>query len=185
MYVPVDAGLVLVKDAVAMRDAFSLVPPYLRTDGNTRGVQGPTWFSEYGAEQTRPFRALKVWAALRYFATDGYRELIEHDIKLAEHLAERVRRTAGYEVWEPTSLSIVCFRAVPPELGDRDEAIDAFNKRLLEDLQLSGDGFMSGTVLNQRFWLRACIVNPIASTSDVDAVFDTVCAIASRLSGEP
>jgi aromatic-L-amino-acid decarboxylase len=185
MYVPVDAGLVLVKDAVAMRDAFSLVPPYLRTDGNMRGVQGPTWFSEYGAEQTRPFRALKVWAALRYFATDGYRELIEHDIKLAEHLAERVRHTAGYEVWEPTSLSIVCFRAVPPELGDRDEAIDAFNKRLLEDLQLSGDGFMSGTVLNQRFWLRACIVNPIASTSDVDAVFDTVCAIASRLSGEP
>jgi glutamate/tyrosine decarboxylase-like PLP-dependent enzyme len=150
-----------------------------------RGVQGPTWFSEYGAEQTRPFRALKVWAALRYFATDGYRELIEHDIKLAEHLAERVRRTAGYEVWEPRSLSIVCFRAVPPELGDRDEAVDAFNKRLLEDLQLSGDGFMSGTVLNQRFWLRACIVNPIASTSDVDAVFDTVCATASRLNGEP
>ena len=182
MYVPVDAGLVLVKDAVAMRDAFSLVPPYLRTDGNMRGVQGPTWFSEYGAEQTRPFRALKVWAALRYFGTDGYRELIEHDIEVAEHLAERVRRTDGYEVWEPTSLSIVCFRAIPRELADRHEAIDAFNKRVLEDLQLSGDGFLSGTVLNQRFWLRACIVNPTASTADIDAVFDAVRATASRLS---
>ncbi len=55
LYVPVDAGLVLVRDARAMRDTFSLVPPYLRTDDNMLGVQGPPWFSEYGIEQTRPF----------------------------------------------------------------------------------------------------------------------------------
>lgn len=174
MYVPVDCGLVLVKDAIAMRDAFSLVPPYLRTDGNMRGVQGPTWFSEYGAEQTRPFRSLKVWAAIRYFGVEGYRALIDHDLDLAEYFANRVRAADGFALWEPTSLSIICFRAIPPELGNRNEDIDALNKRILEHVQMSGNGFLSGTVLNERFWLRACVVNPLATTTDIDTVFDAV-----------
>jgi glutamate/tyrosine decarboxylase-like PLP-dependent enzyme len=177
MYLPVDAGLVMVRNSVAMRNAFSLVPSYLRTDGNLRGVQGPTWFSEYGPEQTRPFRALKVWAALRYFGVDGYRELIDHDLALADHLAHRVRSTPDFALWEPTSLSIVCFRVVPPRSND---SVDALNKQILEDLQLGGDGFLSGTTLGGRFWLRACIVNPLATTSDIDAVFDAVRAALAR-----
>ena len=180
MYVPVDAGLVLVRDAVAMRNAFSMVPSYLRTDGNLRGVQGPTWFSEYGPEQTRAFRALKVWAALQHFGLEGYRELLEHDVALAEHLAQRVRDEAGYVLWEPTSLSIVCFRAAPEALADRDDETDTLNRRILEDVQLSGTGFLSGTSFDDRFWLRACIVNPRATTSDVDAVFAAVQAAFGR-----
>jgi aromatic-L-amino-acid/L-tryptophan decarboxylase len=62
--IPVEAGLVLVKDAEAMRDAFSLVPAYLRTDGSPTGVGGLAWFSEYGFQQTRGFRALKATARL-------------------------------------------------------------------------------------------------------------------------
>ena len=180
MYVPVDAGLVLVRHASAMRDAFSLVPPYLRTDGNLRGVQGPTWFSEYGPEQTRPFRALKVWAALRFFGRDGYRRLIEHDLELARHLADRIRSTLEFELWEPTSLSIVCFRATPAELRDRSADLDSLNRQLLEDVQLGGEGFLSGTMLNGSFWLRACVVNPRASVTDIDAVFNAIQAALRR-----
>jgi len=180
MYVPVDAGLVLVRHAAAMRDAFSLVPPYLRTDGNLRGVQGPTWFSEFGPEQTRPFRALKVWAALRFFGREGYRRLIEHDLELARHFAQRVRSTPGLELWEPTSLSIVCFRATPAALEDRPADRDALNRQLLADVQLGGEGFLSGTTLNGGFWLRACVVNPRATVPDIDAVFDAVTAALDR-----
>jgi aromatic-L-amino-acid decarboxylase len=174
LYVPVDAGLVLVRDAQAMRDTFSLVPPYLRTDGNERGVQGPPWFSEFGSEQSRPFRALKVWAALRHFGVDGYRELIAHDVALAKHLADRVRATPGLQLWEPQGLSVVCFRAVPPAHAGRDEAIDAHNREVLQSVQLEGAAFLSSTVLDGRFYLRACIVNPRAEIADVDAVFDAV-----------
>jgi aromatic-L-amino-acid/L-tryptophan decarboxylase len=174
MYVPVDAGMVLVRDGSLMREAFSLVPPYLRTDGNLKGVQGPTWFSEYGPEQTRPFRALKVWAALQYFGVDGYRSLLEHDLQLARHLADRVRAAKEFLLWEPTGLSIVCFRALPEGVRGNPEAADALNRRLLETLQLSGAGFLSGTVVDGRFWLRACIVNPLATQLDIDAVFDAL-----------
>jgi glutamate/tyrosine decarboxylase-like PLP-dependent enzyme len=178
LYVPVDAGLVLIRDTDTMRDTFSLVPPYLRTDGDLHGVQGPPWLSEYSTEQTRPFRALKVWAAMRYFGLDGYRSLIEHDLSLARHLTQRVRDEPDLELWAPQGLSIVCFRIVPAELRDADDRLDALNRAALRDLQLSGRGFFSSTILNGRVWLRACIVNPRATEADLDAVLGEVRARA-------
>ena len=186
LYVPVDAGLVLVRNGHAMRDALSLVPPYIRTDDNVHGVQGPPWLSEYSLEQTRPFRALKVWAALRYFGLDGYRALITHDLAMAHHLADRVRATPGFELREPQGLSVVCFRAVPTE-GDwrgTEAALAALNRAVLNDVQLSGAGFVSSTVIDGRFWLRACIVNPRATAADVDAVFDAVRSGVERAARE-
>jgi glutamate/tyrosine decarboxylase-like PLP-dependent enzyme len=66
LYVPVEAGLVLARDGRHLRSAFSLVPPYLRTDGDPHGVGGPPWFSEFGFQQSRGFRALKVWMTLKF-----------------------------------------------------------------------------------------------------------------------
>lgn len=174
MYVPVDAGMVLIRSATSMRDTFSLVPPYLRSDDDQHGVHGPPWLSEYGSEQTRPFRALKVWMALRYFGTSGYARLIAHDIAMARYLADRVRATPELELREPQGLSIVCFRAVPAALDADDAAIDALNQRVLASLQLGGRAFLSGTVLHGRSWLRACIVNPGTMPEDADAMLDAV-----------
>jgi glutamate/tyrosine decarboxylase-like PLP-dependent enzyme len=174
MYVPVDAGMVLIRDGNHMRDTFSLVPPYLRSDDDRHGVHGLPWLSEYGSEQTRPFRALKVWMALRYFGTSGYAELIAHDIAMARRLASRVRETSGFELWEPQGLSIVCFRAVPASLAGDDAAIDALNQRVLAALQLGGKAFLSSTTLHGRLWMRSCIVNPGTMPEDIDAVFDAV-----------
>jgi aromatic-L-amino-acid/L-tryptophan decarboxylase len=165
LYVPVDAGVVLVRDPAVMRNAFSLVPPYLRTDGDEHGVHGPPWYSEFGMEQTRPFRALKVWMTLRYFGVDGYRTLLTHDVAMARRLAGLVRATPGLELWEPQGLSIVCFRA---------DGTDDRNLSILADLQLSGNAFISSTVLDGRFWLRACIVNPRMTEPDVDALLSAV-----------
>jgi aromatic-L-amino-acid decarboxylase len=174
MYVPVDAGVVLVRDAKLMRDTFSLVPPYLRSDDDRHGVQGPPWLSEYGSEQTRPFRALKVWMALRYFGTSGYAALIAHDIAMARRLAALVRETPGFELWEPQGLSIVCFRANPASMKGDDAAVDALNQRVLASLQLGGKAFLSSTVLRGRTWLRSCVVNPGTMPGDIDAVFAAV-----------
>jgi glutamate/tyrosine decarboxylase-like PLP-dependent enzyme len=174
LYVPVEAGLVLVRDARAMRAAFSLVPPYLRTDGSATGVGGPPWFSEYGFQQTRAFRALKVWMALRHHGLAGYRRAIARDLALAERLAARLRAAADFELHEPQSLSIVCFRHAPAGARGVPQALDAHNRALLARVQLGGRAFLSGTVMNDRFWLRACIVNPRASESDVDLLPDLV-----------
>jgi aromatic-L-amino-acid/L-tryptophan decarboxylase len=170
LYVPVEAGLVLVRDAQAMRSAFSLVPPYLRTDGNPSGVGGLPWFSEYGFQQTRGFRALKVWMALKHRGLDGYRAAIDHDIELARRLADAVRQTPDLELFEPQGLSVVCFRYASPS-SDKDlPAANALNQRILEKIQLGGEAFLSGTVVGGKFWLRACIVNHRATSADIDAL---------------
>jgi aromatic-L-amino-acid/L-tryptophan decarboxylase len=181
LYVPVEAGFVLVRDAQAMRDAFSLVPPYLRTDGDEAGVQGPPWFSEFGVQQTRGFRALKVWMALKHHGLDGYRRMIEHDLAMADHLAARVSAEPEMELLEPRGLSIVCFRLAPERLASDEAALDALNRAVLTRVQLGGRAFVTGTVVRGRFWLRACIVNHRTVAADVDAMVDAVLDAATRL----
>ena len=176
LYIPVEAGLVLVRDAEAMRSAFSLVPPYLRTDGNPTGVGGLPWFSEYGFQQTRGFRALKVWMALKHHGLGGYRRAIDHNIELAEYLAELIRGSSDLELFEPQSLSIVCFRYSPKGMRSEREAVDALNKRLLERIQLGGEAFLSGTLMNDAFWLRACIVNFRTGREDIEALVELTLA---------
>lgn len=174
LYVPVEAGLVLVRHGEAMRAAFSLVPPYLQTDGNLEGVGGLPWFSEYGFQQTRGFRALKIWMALQYHGLAGYRQAIDRDIDHARALTDAIRGASDFRLFEPPGLSIVCFRYAPA--GDRTapEALDALNKQLLERLQLAGQVFLSSTTLEGRFWLRACFVNPLATDEDVAGILDAV-----------
>jgi glutamate/tyrosine decarboxylase-like PLP-dependent enzyme len=187
LYVPVEAGLILVRDRDLMRATFSLVPAYLRTDDNAEGVAGPPWFSEYGFQQTRSFRALKVWMALQYHGLAGYRAAIEHDLELAADLADSLRRTTDFELLEPQTLSIVCFRYRPSDRVTDAAFVDALNKAALERLQLSGTYFLSSTTIDDRFWLRACIVNPRATRDDVLSILDAVreCARAVTIDRAP
>jgi aromatic-L-amino-acid decarboxylase len=180
LFVPVEAGLVLVRDAEAMRSAFSLVPPYLRTDGSTSGVGGPPWFSEYGFQQTRGFRALKVWMAMQQFGLDGCKAAIEDNLTLARYLADHVRSAPDLALMAPPSLSVVCFRFLSPSQRD-EEAVAALNRTLLERLQLGGEAFLTSTELRGRFVLRACIVNYRSTRADIDRMLDAVRRIGREL----
>lgn len=167
MYVPVEAGLSLVRDGAAMRDAFSLVPPYIRTEGNSAGVLGLPWFSEYGFQQTRGFRALKVWMALKFYGVDGYTASIDRDLSLADRLATKVRQSADLQLVAEPSLSIVCFRFAPTSLRNDEEKLNQLNQRLLEVVQVSGNAFLSSTTINGVFCLRACVINHRSTEQDI------------------
>ncbi|MDT5025135.1 MAG: aromatic-L-amino-acid/L-tryptophan decarboxylase, partial [Micromonosporaceae bacterium] len=180
LYVPVDAGLILIRDKQLARDAFSLVPPYLRTDDDPAGVGGPVWFSEYGFDQTRPFRALKVWLMLKHLGVVGYRDLITHDIAVADRLAAAVTAAPDLELLA-RGLSVVCFRCRPAGWNGDDEAFDAVNRQVLSAVQLGGGSFLAGTSVNGVFALRACVVNPGSSATDADAVVADVRARLSQL----
>lgn len=165
LYVPVDAGLVLVRDGSVARDTFSLVPPYLRTEGDA------PWFTEFGLEQTRPFRALKVSMQLRHLGRRGYRELIERDLAVAEQLRDAVTAAPDLELLG-SGMSIVCFRHRPG--GMASDELDEHNRAVLNAVQLGGRSFLAGTVVDGVFALRACIVNPLTSSADALAIIDDV-----------
>ena len=195
MFVPVEAGLVLVRDGEAMRSAFSLVPPYIRSQGSAGEVYGLPWFSEYGFQQTRGFRALKVWMAMQQLGVSGYKAVVEENIALAKYLADRVRSAADFELMAPPGLSVVCFRyvvasasagtdAAAPDAAtaiDREAAAAAMNRAILERLQLSGEAFITSTELRGRFVLRACIVNYRSTREDVDRMLEAIRAIGREL----
>jgi aromatic-L-amino-acid decarboxylase len=150
------------------------VPPYLRTDGRAAGVGGPPWFSEFGVQQTRGFRALKVWMALKHHGRAGYAEAITRDMALARYLASRIEAADDLELAAPQSLSVVCFRYAPAALRATPERTDAVNRAALEILQLGGRAFVSSTTLGGRFALRACLINPRATRADLDLLVDAV-----------
>jgi glutamate/tyrosine decarboxylase-like PLP-dependent enzyme len=177
--VPVEAGLVLIRHSEAQRAAFSLVPPYLRTDGSQTGVGGPPWFSEYGFQQTRGFRALKVWMSLLHYGLEGYRAAINRTLDLAASLTEMLRQAEDFEVCEPQNLGIVCFRFRPRTNGSGGEPdLDRVNRVALERMQLAGEAFVSSTSLNGLFWLRACVLNPRTTIDDLHALLGAVRAAA-------
>jgi glutamate/tyrosine decarboxylase-like PLP-dependent enzyme len=167
LYAPVDAGLVLLRDGAVARDTFSLVPAYLRTDEDEDGPGGPVWFSEYGLEQTRPFRALKVWMQLRHLGRDGYRRLIAADLATAGVLRRAIEASSDFELLA-SGLSVVCFRHRPAGMdpagtdpaGLDPAGLDRHNQAVLKAVQLGGRAFLAGTSVDGVFALRACIVNP-------------------------
>jgi aromatic-L-amino-acid/L-tryptophan decarboxylase len=180
LYVPVDAGLVLFGDLAAAREAFSLIPPYLRTDDDPAG--GP-WFSEYGFDQTRPFRALKIWMAIQNLGLDGYRELITNDLRIAACLRDAVSAAPDLELMAG-GLSVACFRYRPPDWPpDPGALLDELNRRLVRNVQQGGRAFVAGTTVRGQFALRACVVNPGTTRSDVGVLLDEVRACGRQLAG--
>ena len=167
LYVPVDAGALLVRDPERLRDAFSLVPAYLRAEPDAAGMTDAPWLSEYGPEQTRPLRALRVWASLASTGKDGYRALIDHDLDLAGLLAARVRDHPALTL-EAAGLSIVCFRY----RAARDS--NQIQEQIARRIQLSGESFLTTTDLGGRTVLRTCFVNPLTTADHVDALIDLV-----------
>ena len=129
---------------------------------------GLPWFSEYGFQQTRGFRALKVWMALRFHGVDGYTASIERDLALADRLARSVRQSGDLQLVTEPSLSIVCFRFAPTPVRHDQEKLNELNKRLLEAVQLGGGAFLSSTTVNGAFCLRACVINHHSTEQDLD-----------------
>src|SRR5713101_3354256 len=109
-----------VSDGRVLRDTFSLVPPYLRTEEG-KGFGGLPWFSEYGFQQTRGFRALKHWMVLEIAGRAGVQALVKRHNALSQDLSEMIKEEPDFELLAPVTLSAVCFRYAPSTLG-ADEA---------------------------------------------------------------
>jgi glutamate/tyrosine decarboxylase-like PLP-dependent enzyme len=173
LYAPLEAGCVLVRDAERLRAAFSYHPPYYHFD------EQATNYVDYGLQNSRGFRALKVWLAVKQVGAAAYRQMIADDIGLARAMADAIGRTDHLQL-VTCQLSITTFRYVPPDLRSRigeedaERQIDAINRDILDRIQGGGEAFVSNAVVGGRFVLRACIVNFHTSPRDVEALVDIV-----------
>jgi glutamate/tyrosine decarboxylase-like PLP-dependent enzyme len=173
LYAPLEAGCALVRDPERLRAAFAYHPPYYHFD------ERATNYVDYGPQNSRGFRALKVWLAFKQAGAAAYRQMIADDIALARAMADTIARHQELELVS-CALSITTFRYVPPELRSQigeeaaEREIDAINRDVLDRIQRGGEAFVSNAVVGGRFVLRACIVNFHASRRDAEAVPDIV-----------
>jgi aromatic-L-amino-acid/L-tryptophan decarboxylase len=170
LYAPLEAGCVLVRESEYLRDAFSYHPPYYHFDEDTLASIN---YYEYGPQNSRGFRALKVWLALRQAGREGYEGMISDDIQLAQELYRIVETQLELQAFTQ-DLSITTFRYVPPDLLPGSQEIESYlnalNAGLLTRLQKSGEAFLSNAVIGETFVLRACIVNFRTSLEDIEAL---------------
>jgi aromatic-L-amino-acid/L-tryptophan decarboxylase len=178
LYAPVEAGCVLVRRPADLVRTFSYHPGYYHFD------EGVTNYFDYGPQNSRGFRALKVWLVLQSVGRSGCLKMIEDDISLARALHALVDAHPDFEAISQ-HLSITTFRFVPRDLDriatpQREEYLQRLNQALLARVERSGEAFLSNAVVGGRFALRACVVNFRTSLEDIESLLP----LLSRLGGE-
>ncbi len=166
LLVPMDCSVLWTRRPDALRDAFSLVPEFLRAGEDVVSL------SEYSHVLGRRFRALKLWAVLRCYGREGLQGLIREHVRLAGLFESWVRAEPGWEVVAPRHFSLVCFR-----LQGSDEA----NEALLERVNAGGAVFLSHTRLGGRYVLRLAVGNARTTEEDVRLAWDVLRREARQL----
>ena len=183
LYAPLEAGCALVRNPAALRNAFSYHPPYYSFEVEAMN------YLDIGPQNSRGFRALKIWLALQHAGAAGYREMIQDDIILARHLYELASDHPELEAITH-NLSITTLRYVPQELRaslgcpQTEDYLNQLNQRLLAAIEKSGEAFISNAVIAGKYALRFCIVNFRASTGDIEAMPQLVVRLGRQAHAE-
>jgi glutamate/tyrosine decarboxylase-like PLP-dependent enzyme len=178
LYAPLEAGCALVRRRRDLLRAFSYHPSYYHFDTEV------TNYFDYGPQNSRGFRALKVWLALREVGWSGYTQMIGDDMRLSQHLFGLARQHPEFEACTQ-HLSIATFRYVPRDLQAprgtpaTEAYLQRLNQEILSRAERSGEAFLSGAIVDGRFVLRACIVNFRTSIADVEMLLSLLARLGA------
>jgi len=173
LYSPLEAGCTLVKNPQHLLDTYSSHPEYYHFD-KTEQVSALNYY-EYGLQNSRGFRALKVWMTLQQVGRNGYVKMIGEDIELSELFFELAD---NHEELEAVSqnLSITTLRYVPLDTDQEDENnetyLNTLNEKLLNALELGGEVFLSNAIVHEKYCLRSCIVNFRTTKKDIEEIIE-------------
>ncbi|MBZ5514544.1 MAG: aminotransferase class V-fold PLP-dependent enzyme [Acidobacteriia bacterium] len=185
LYAPVEAGCALVRNRGDLFKTFSHRPPYYHFPEH-EGEESVNYF-EHGMQNSRGFRALKVWLALRQVGREGYVRMVADDVRLAQALYRIAQEDPELEAITQ-GLSITTFRYVPRGLkaGSQgtEEYLNKLNEELMTRLQAGGETFVTNAVIRGKFVLRACFVNFHSTLADVEALPGIVTRIGAEVDKE-
>jgi glutamate/tyrosine decarboxylase-like PLP-dependent enzyme len=178
MYLQYEVGCTLVRNGELHRNAFALTPHYL--EHTSRGIGGgDLWFSVYGVELSRAFRALKVWMSIQEHGIDKFGRLIHQNVEQARYLQKLVDGSSALELVADVPMNIVCFRYKGGLSGSED--LDTLNKELLLRLHEGGVAAPSYTVIGGKYALRVCITNHRSTREDFDIFVQEVLRLGKEL----
>lgn len=151
LFTPFDLSILYCRDMPTLKRAFSLVPEYLKTSDEETVKNG----MDYGIQLGRRFRALKLWFVMRYFGREGMIDRLREHCRLANLFASWVGESENFEMLAPVPFALVCFRAAPA--GVPESELNALNEKIMNDINASGDAYLSHTKLDGRFAIRLSV----------------------------
>lgn len=149
LFTPFDLSVLYCKNLNDLKEAFSLVAEYLKTSDVSNVKNG----MDYGIQLGRRFRALKLWFVIRYFGREGLIARLREHCRLAHLFSSWVEASPDFELMAPVPFALVCFRACPAGVDD----LNALNERLMNDINTSGEAYLSHTKLNGNFTIRLSV----------------------------
>ncbi len=147
LFTPFDLSILYVKDLDLLKQTFSLVAEYLKTNEVVQNQM------DYGIQLGRRFRSLKLWFVMRYFGQEGLIKRLREHCRLARLLANWIDDSRDFEMLAPVPFALVCFRACPANVED----LDAFNEKIMNEINASGEAYLSHTKLNGKFAIRLSV----------------------------
>ena len=172
LFLPYGTGAVLVRDGRLLSDAFSASADYIRPFVAEDALSP----ADLSPELTRHFRGLRLWLPLQLAGVAAFRAAQTEKLMLARHFHARLSRVEGFELAPGPDLSIVAFRYLP-----RTGSPDAFNERLLRQVQQEGRIFLSDTRIAGARWLRCAILSFRTHLEHVDEAVDVLSRAARSL----
>ena len=178
MGVPLGAGLVLYRNVRDAFDSYHIDASYTVEDTDRTGSTFD--YGSHGLQWSRGFDSLKIWLSLLAYGHETWGRRIAHDVELTRYLGAQIASRDDFEIVTPPSLSICCFRYLPPEPTDA-AGVDELNWRLMTESQTHGRSYCSNAVVDGRFALRSCIVNFRTEAVHIDRLLDDLAAIGACL----
>jgi glutamate/tyrosine decarboxylase-like PLP-dependent enzyme len=184
LYSPLEAGCTLIKDANHLIETFSSHPVYYNFSNSDE--HPVTNYYEFGLQNSRGFRALKVWLTLQQAGRSGYEQMIREDILLSRMMYELADIHPELQA-VTQNLSIATFRYMPvniEDIADREGYLNRLNERLLNELQAKGEVFVSNALINGWYCLRCCIVNFRTTQKDIEDTIEIIIREGRRVHQE-
>jgi aromatic-L-amino-acid decarboxylase len=176
-FTPIDLSVLLCRNRETLRNAFSLVPEYLRSDDE---ADQPN-LMDYGFQLGRRFRALKLWMVINYYGVEGLQERIREHLRLANVFRAWIEDHPDFELMAPVEFSVVCFRYNSTRRGTAPHNLDEMNESLLNAVNRTGKAFLSHTTIDGRFTLRCAIGNIRTKESHIVALENLLEEESSKL----
>ena len=178
LHMPFEAGCVIIKDNESHKKTFSLIPEYL--EKNTRGLaSGENWFSEYGLQLSRRFRALKIWMSLKEHGSKRFGRMISRNVEQAYYLGDLVKNHKDLELLAPIGMDIACFRYNPG--GKTLEELNAINKEIKLQLEEQAIALPGYTTLDGAYCIRCAISSHRVTNEDFDVPVENILRLGNEL----
>jgi aromatic-L-amino-acid/L-tryptophan decarboxylase len=174
MFTNFDASAYFVKDREALIRTFEILPEYLKTkEGGAVNN-----YRDWGIQLGRRFRALKLWFVIRTFGVKGLQEKIKNHLDWAGEFAGRVDNDPDFELLAPAPLATVCFR-FNPQIAD-EEKLNSINRQLLDEINNTGDVFLTHTLLDGKFAIRFVVGQTRTEKQHIDKAWAIIKTAAQK-----